>query len=56
MNKLKRSGPSIEPCGTPAITSFKLLNLLFKLFIFNVKLNAFFKKPYTFTSAEGHDL
>ena len=28
MNKLKRSGPSIEPCGTPAITFFKLLNLL----------------------------
>ena len=28
MNKLKMSGSSIEPCGTPAITSFKLLNLL----------------------------
>ena len=26
MNKLKRSDPSIKPCGTPAITSFKLLN------------------------------
>ena len=28
MNKLKRSDASIEPCGTPAITYFKLLNLL----------------------------
>ena len=28
MNKLKKRGPSIEPCGTLAITSFKLLNLL----------------------------
>ena len=27
MNKLKRIDPSIEPCGSPAITSFKLLNL-----------------------------
>ena len=30
IDKLKRSGPSIEPCGTPAITFFKLLNLLLK--------------------------
>ena len=28
MNKSKISGPSIEPCGTPAITSFNLPNSL----------------------------
>ena len=25
MNKLKRSGPSIEPCGTPAIQAAKFI-------------------------------
>ena len=29
MNKLKRSGPSIKPCGSPAITSFNLLLFFF---------------------------
>ena len=29
INKLKRSGPSIEPCGTPAITTSDELVLLF---------------------------
>ena len=28
MDKFKTSGTSVEPCGTPAINSLKLLNLL----------------------------
>ena len=58
MNKLKRSGPSVEPCGTPAITSFQaakfivdLNSLSSVLHVTTHELNACFEKTYAFSFA-----